>query len=233
MKDKIKKNLHQFDRWIMMVLGVIFVLVGVYIYEHLLFQLLSLSVALYFFFHGATGYCSWHRRLGQTGVGKLLNHVSLGMLSVAGMQLILAYSWLAAGYEKISGGTFVSGINKTLSYFISQNPYEWYVSFVEAVAMPYATVFALAIEWTQLIGGVILVAAVWLLVYGKQRSGQKVAAVMSVIALVALAFMNVNFYLAAGWTGPGTHSVNVIMFWTQLLLIYWWLVYYQLPNAKK
>jgi hypothetical protein len=32
--------------------------------------------------------------------------------------------------------------------------------------------------------------------------------------------MNANFYLAAGWTSPGTKTANLVMFWVHAVLSY-------------
>ena len=224
----MKPFLPLFGRLISLALGLIFLVLAWLIYEQPLFRLLALAFALYMFYEFLTGYCAIYQRL-RVKPAALLDKENLALVVIAGSQLVFAYEWLVAGYEKITGD-FVVGITNTLAFFMSKNPYGWYQSFITNVATPYETWFAYAIEWSQLISGVLLALGAGLLIYGRAASSQRLAAVLSIIALVAAAFMNANFYLAAGWTSPSTHGINIVMFWLELIFIYWWINHFINPG---
>jgi hypothetical protein len=58
------------------------------------------------------------------------------------------------------------------------------------------------------------------------------AALAASLALSGGMLMNANFYLAAGWTGPGTKGSNVVMFWSEGVLLYVWFSLLRSARAK-
>ena len=147
------------------------------------------------------------------------------MLPLAGLvaiQMILAYEWLSAGWGKISSPKFVDGIAETFGYFASQNPYLWYKSFLLGFATENATLFAYLVEWGQVIIAITLFTAGITYLYTEKMSAKKTALKLSAFALLGGMLMNANFYLAAGWTSPSTHGINLIMFLIQAVLACVW-----------
>lgn len=157
----------------------------------------------------------------------LIRHPYVAIFSI---QAVLAYEWISGGIGKIYQGQFVSTMEKTLSRFEGGNPHEWYVGSVLRVAKNTPEIFGQLVQWGELLAGIGLLVA--LLVYGFSTRPwcRSVARCMTLLSLVGGAFMNANFYYAAGWTSPSTRGLNVFMFWVQLVLFIAWLV---LPKNQK
>lgn len=154
-------------------------------------------------------------------LSELYQHPSLAILCI---QLVLAYEWLHGAWEKLHGGVFVGGIVKALSRFEVGNPHTWYVRSFLSIAKNYPELFGQLVQWGELLVGIGLVVVV--VVYAHSSRVQVVRRAISVLAILALlggAWMNANFYFAAGWTSPSTSGLNVLMFWVQLILVLFWI----------
>jgi thiosulfate dehydrogenase [quinone] large subunit len=137
-------------------------------------------------------------------------------------QMILGYEWVMGGIEKILKPEFVPGMGKTLEYFASKNPHEWFVFSILSFAQSHSVAFGQLVQWGELVAGIGLVlAAVWAF-FNKLSKGRVVISVLCLIALIGGLLMNAAFYFAAGWTGPGTAGLNVVMFWLQVVLMGYW-----------
>ena len=138
------------------------------------------------------------------------------------LQALLAYEWISGGLGKTHEGQFVSTIGKTLSRFENGNPHEWYVGSVLRIAKNTPEIFAQLVQWGELLAGIGLVVAI--LVYGlsKQPQWKNTARYVAIPSLIGGAFMNANFYYAAGWTSASTGGLNMLMFWMQVVLILFW-----------
>lgn len=218
----MKTNLGGFERLARVVFGGLLVLLGVIAFANPLAKLFFILAGLYFLFEAMSGSCPLYERLGVAKPTQRLSEANLYFVAVLGVQLVLAYVWFHAGWEKVTGD-FVAGMPQTLGYFMSENPYGWYVSYLKAIVVPNATLFGLLVEWGQLLVGFGLAAGVLTALYGSTE-WRRAGMVFSVAALLAGALMNKEFWLAAGWTGPGTATSNVMMFWPQLILAYVWCV---------
>ncbi len=219
----MEKNINWLDRFVRVVLAAILVFVVVVLFKHPIARFLGAVGALFALWEAFSARCYLTGRLGSRNVTERLGEGSLYLLGLVAVQMVLAYEWWSAGWEKVSSPEFVNGINGTLGYFASKNPFLWYKDFLLGPATNNATLFAYTVEWSQVGIAVILAVAGALFVYSKQITIQRIALKLSVLALIGGMLMNANFYLAAGWTGPGTHGINVVMFWIQGVLAYIWL----------
>lgn len=125
--------------------------------------------------------------------------------------------WLRSSFGKVTGGTFVSGLGGTLGKFSDKNPYPPVKSFLEGVAIPNASVFGLLTMWGEVLVAVALAGGViYLLTHPKGNT-----TVLSFIALGLIGgmFLNLIFWLAAGWTSPSADSLNLLMFATQFIAL--------------
>lgn len=138
------------------------------------------------------------------------------------LQTLLAYEWLFSGGKKALEGQFVSGIAKTLVRFESSNPHAWYANSVLVVAKGSPVVFGTLVQWGEILTGIGLFVALALYIFSNKSSFKSIARFIAITALFGGAFMNLNFYFAAGWTSPSTAGLNVLMFWTSVILIGVW-----------
>lgn len=132
------------------------------------------------------------------------------------IQWVLAFEWLHSGWGKWSGSGFMTNINKTLSGFSTKNPNTWYANFLNNTAVPNAEVFGNVIRSSELLVGIALALAGILLL--TQKRLHPLSLWVLVIACFGGALMNLNFFLASGWTSPSTWGVNVVMGLVQLIL---------------
>lgn len=117
-------------------------------------------------------------------------------------------------------------MGKTLEGFAAKTPYISYAGFLTSTAIPNATLFGNAIRTTELLAGIIFVFGGIILLAGKRIPSA--ASWVMAIACFAAALMNLNFFLAAGWTSPSTWGVNMIMTLVEIILG----VFY-IANAKE
>jgi len=141
-----------------------------------------------------------------------------------GLNVIFGYIWILGGYEKIAPGVFAPGLGKTLGYFASKNPYGWYVDYLNSIAIPNSVLLGTVIQWGELLAGLMLLIGV--IVYFLNTNSKVRCWIRAgmIAALAGLCLMSANFYFAAGWTGPSTHTVNVLMFWVELVMLFSWIM---------
>ena len=112
----------------------------------------------------------------------------------------LGIQWIEGGWEKISGGGFdASGFMQgAIGNATGDHPavQAWYAAFLENVALPNAGLFSFLVQWGELLVGIGLIVGV-----------------ATIPALLAGAFMNLNFLLA------GTTSTNPILFTVAVILL--------------
>lgn len=122
--------------------------------------------------------------------------------------LAVSYIWLHSSYAKLSSGGFPQSLGPTLQKFMIHNPYPWYRQFIEAIVFPNAYVVGLLVQYAELLAGIcILVGAVLLILQKYVR----VAVRTVLIGLVISFFLNLQFWLAAGWTSPSADSLNLLL----------------------
>jgi uncharacterized membrane protein YphA (DoxX/SURF4 family) len=88
-----------------------------------------------------------------------LSHDRVALL---GIQALLAYEWLSAGWGKVSTPDFVANIGQTFAAFAAKNPHGWYKSFLEGYATAHATTLAQAVQYGQLAAGAALLLSLGL-----------------------------------------------------------------------
>ena len=128
--------------------------------------------------------------------------------------IVLGFVFLRSAYGKVMGGVFVSGLGETLTKMASKNPFAWYKSFLETVAIPNATTFGQLTMWGEVFAGLaIFCSAVYLLL----KQNNKIVHILLLLGLVVGAFLNGVFWLAAGYTSPSTDGLNLVMFFVELV----------------
>ena len=142
------------------------------------------------------------------------------------IQFVLAFEWLHSGWGKWAEDGFISNIGKTLGGFADKTPYTAYGDFLRSTAIPNAELFGNFIRSGEILVGIALVLSGILFLYKKNLS-QPVVWLIA-IALLGGALMNLNFFLAAGFTSPSTWGVNMIMGFIHLILA----IYY-ITNRKE
>lgn len=122
--------------------------------------------------------------------------------------LPIALTWLRSGTTKILSGTFPDGLEKTLGFFASKNPYSWYKNILEATAIPNAKFYGTLIMWTEFLVGITLLSS---LLYIWIKKPNRPAFLFTIAALTGGVMLNLLFWLAAGWTSASSDGINLLM----------------------
>lgn len=91
------------------------------------------------------------------------NNIASGILAV--FRLYLGYSFLTAGWGKITGGGFdASGfIQGAIGNATGEHPavQSWWASFLEGVALPNAGLFSFLVQWGEFLVGISLILGIF------------------------------------------------------------------------
>ncbi|MBI4457586.1 hypothetical protein HY633_01325 [Candidatus Uhrbacteria bacterium] len=228
----MKPDLGAFERLVRLSLGLFAFFAAAVLFAHPLARLAVAVFGLLCVWEAFDASCRLHAALGMRAPGEPLKRETLYLVGLVAVQLTIAYEWWSAGWEKLASPDFVGNIEKTLGAFASKNPFPWYKSFLEGAAMDNAKTFAYAVEWSQIAVSLALAAGGIAILLSKNERTVRQARNAVLVALLGGLLMNANFYLAAGWTGPGTKGSNVVMFWVQAALAYVWLALTVMPKES-
>lgn len=116
------------------------------------------------------------------------------------LRVWLGVKWLEAGWYKVVDGFEVNGfLQGALAKATGEHPavQSWYASFIENFAIPNAGIFNVLVPWGEVLVGIGLILGA-----------------ATIPALLAGAFMNLNFLLA------GTVSTNPILMTVAIILLF-------------
>lgn len=116
------------------------------------------------------------------------------------LRVWLGLQWIEAGYHKLTGGFDAGGFLKgALANATGDHPavQAWYADFLQQFAIPNVQIFNVLIPWGELLVGIGLIVGL-----------------ATIPALLAGAFMNLNFMLA------GTTSTNPILYTAAMILLF-------------
>nr|WP_157087891.1 DoxX family protein [Cytobacillus eiseniae] len=138
------------------------------------------------------------------------------------LRIWLGFQWVEAGYGKIRSGFDAGGfLQGAIANASGDQPtvQGWYARFLEGVAMPNIEFFNILIPWGELLVGIGLIVGL-----------------ATIPALIAGAFMNMNFIMA----GMGLSSPDTKLFIIAFILLfigkgryYYGLDRWALPYVKK
>ncbi len=116
------------------------------------------------------------------------------------LRIWLGVKWLTAGFGKVTGEFDATGfLQFALTNATGENPtvQSWYAAFLEGFAIPNVGLINILIPWGELLVGIGLILGA-----------------ATIPALIAGAFMNLNFLLA------GTLSTNPILFTVAIVILF-------------
>lgn len=122
--------------------------------------------------------------------------------------------WLRSSMGKITGGKFVATLAPTLNKFSSDNPNVSYKDFLEHTIIPNSTVFGNLIMWGEFL---IAIAITFSCLHLLLKKDKKIIQKILFSGLIGGALLNLNFWLASGWTSPSTDSLNLLMLIIELI----------------
>ena len=125
------------------------------------------------------------------------------------VEMIIGYEWLISGIVKVVRGDFPLGLADELVK-MSAGTAEWYGSFLKSVVIPNAVAFGYAIEMSELLAGIVLLAGplIWLFAWERiSDRARRTVLFFTIVATIGGAFLAVNLHLANGaahpWLLPG------------------------------
>ena len=134
---------------------------------------------------------------------------SLSMIGFLVVEMIIGYEWFISGLVKFVRGRFPAGLADELVEK-SEGVAVWYGRFLEIVVIPNASRFGYAIEISEILAGVALIAGplVWLFAWDRVSDRTRRAVLFSTAAAaIGGAFLTINLHLANGashpWLIPG------------------------------
>lgn len=131
---------------------------------------------------------------------KFINVRTLSFL-MSVLRIWLGVQWIQAGYSKIKGGFEAGGfLQGAIANASGDDPtvQQWYAAFLEGFALPNIELFNVLIPWGEFLVGLGLIIGL-----------------ATVPALIAGAFMNINFMMA----GMGLSSPDSKLFAVAIILL--------------
>lgn len=124
--------------------------------------------------------------------------------------------FLRSSFGKFTSGNFPDSLGGILTRFASNNPNPFYKSFLENIAIPNSQAFGQLVFWGEaLVAASIVIPALYLIFRPKTKS--RITLWVLIAGLIGGAFLNLNFWLASGYTSPSSDGLNLLMLVTQLL----------------
>ncbi len=135
---------------------------------------------------------------------KNLKNNELGFLLIT---LAIGFVWARSNYEKFMGGKFVDSLGAILTKAAEYNPYPWYKSFLQNIAIPNSVIFAQMVLWGEfLVAAAIIFSSIYLL-----KKQNKFVYIILILGLSGGFFLNLNFWIAFAWTSPAADNLNLLM----------------------
>lgn len=135
------------------------------------------------------------------------------------LRIWLGIQWIEAGWHKVTGGFEAGGFMKgAIAKAAGDHPavQGWYAAFLENVALPNADIFSTLVAYGEVLVGIGLILGV-----------------ATIPALIAAAFMNLNFLLAgAVSTNPILYTAAIILLFTGSGAYYWGVDRYAMTYLK-
>jgi uncharacterized membrane protein YphA (DoxX/SURF4 family) len=150
---------------------------------------------------------------------------------LAFIQAAIGFEWLMGGFEKLKEGhEFANEFVKTIGFFASKNPYGFYKTFLLNTVIPAKDVYSVLIPWGEFLGGMAIFLGGALIILNKSN---KYIRYINILALTGLIVANVNFWFAAGWTGPSTAGFNLVLTLIESALLFAWVKLGKPKEARK
>lgn len=140
------------------------------------------------------------------------NNVAIQLYSL--FLLPITIIWVRSSIGKITGGVFVNSLEKTLEKFASGNPYGWFATLIDQVALPNIKVIGNLILWGEVFVAIGLSISVLYLLF---LHPNKPTGVILAGTLVVAMLMNILFWFGSGWMSPSSDGLNLLMFLLELV----------------
>ncbi len=135
---------------------------------------------------------------------KNLKNSESGLLLII---LVVGLTWARSSWGKFESGKFVNSLGAILIKSAEHNPYSWYKSFLQDIAIPNSVIFAQMVLWGELLVAItIIFSSIYLL-----KKQKKLVYIILISGLLGGLLLNLNFWLAFAFTSPSTDNLNLLM----------------------
>jgi len=131
------------------------------------------------------------------------------------INLILGLLWLRSSLGKIAGGKFVDSLGSTLTKISPTNPYPFFKSFLQSVAIPNARLFGQLSMWGEFLTALSIILASAYLIFFNSKNG--LVTFLLIAGLLGGMFLNTIFWFGFGYTNVSTDGLNLLMFLIELV----------------
>jgi thiosulfate dehydrogenase (quinone) large subunit len=123
-------------------------------------------------------------------------------MAITGLRWTVGLLWINSALGKLTNPTYASGFAATNKGFAAKTPFGFYKDFLNAFVIPNASWFGTFVAYGELLVGVALLVGI-----------------ATHIGAITGFFLNLNFWLASGYTGGSGGSVNILMATVAVLVI--------------
>ncbi|KLU61905.1 hypothetical protein CEB3_c18230 [Peptococcaceae bacterium CEB3] len=151
------------------------------------------------------------------------------------IQIMLGWEFFVSGWNKLVSVGHKRGFPLQLADALKgqvKGLNGWYINFLKSSVIPHAVSFGYLVEWGETLAGIGLIVCALIFMFKKIEDDRvaKALNILSIIAMVGIAFMSLNFWLMAGAPSflPGGQDPNgegftIDAFLTILpFLFIWW-----------
>lgn len=214
------RNLSGLERAARFVLGLIFLFSAFALFDHPITKIFFIIFGLGAIVEAVTAVCPLLTRWAAGSDGSRSRIAELALLWI---QMVFAFVWWSSGWGKWTDPEFINNMPGIVSRFASQNPFSWAANLLTGPIAAQAELFGNLVRLGEVAAAVGLLVSGALFIYTRSVGLKRGAIIIAVVSLLIFIVMNVAFYFFAGWMNPATHSLNVVMFWIQAALLYFWL----------
>jgi hypothetical protein len=126
------------------------------------------------------------------------------MIGLLVVEMVIGYEWLISGLDKFVRGDFPAGLADELLEK-SAGTSHWYGGFLKSAVIPYARIFGYAVETSELLAGIALIAGplIWLFAWDRVSDRSRRAVLFfTAAAAIGGALLAINLHLANGASHP-------------------------------
>jgi len=152
----------------------------------------------------------------------------MGFKPLLWILLSVGLLWSKSSYGKLTGGTFVSGLDQTLSKVVDKNPYPFFKQFLTDVAIPNSVLFGNLTLWGEVLAAISITLGAILLLF--KPSVNKLVYLAVIGGLAGGLVLNVVFWFGFGWTSPSTDSLNLLMAVVEIIGIFFLLKQFRISE---
>lgn len=134
------------------------------------------------------------------------------------LRVLIGWQWLVSGYHKIGSFDATGFIKDSINLVSTPNAavLDWYAAFLEYFVLDYISIFNFLVSWGEFLIGLGLILGLF-----------------TKVALLAAAFMNLNFMLAgATYINPILYTIEIILLMMGSATYRFGIDYFMIPKLK-